>query len=67
MRWEKRPRPFLRTSEFHWQEGHTLHITEEEAREFALQILQKMYVETIRDFLAIDGLEGEKSQSERFP
>ncbi len=67
MRWEKRPRPFIRTSEFHWQEGHTLHITEEEAREFALQILQKMYIETIRDFLAIDGLEGEKSPSERFP
>ncbi|MEI6712089.1 MAG: aminoacyl--tRNA ligase-related protein [bacterium] len=67
MRWEKRPRPFLRTSEFHWQEGHTLHITEDEAREFALQILQKMYVETIREFLAIDGLEGEKSPSERFP
>jgi prolyl-tRNA synthetase len=54
MRWEKRPRPFLRTSEFHWQEGHTLHSTEEEAQAFALQVLQKIYVETIRDFLAID-------------
>jgi prolyl-tRNA synthetase len=42
-------------------------VTEDEAREFALQILQKMYVETIREFLAIDGLEGEKSPSERFP
>lgn len=67
MRWEKRPRPFLRTSEFHWQEGHTLHLTEQDAHDFLISILNKVYIETIKEYMAIDGLEGEKSSSERFP
>lgn len=67
MRWEKRPRPFLRTSEFHWQEGHTLHLTEQDAHNFLIDILNHVYIETIREYMAIDGLEGEKSPSERFP
>lgn len=67
MRWEKRPRPFLRTSEFHWQEGHTLHMTEQDAHDFLINILNKVYIETIQEYMAIDGLEGEKSASERFP
>ena len=67
MRWEKRPRPFLRTSEFHWQEGHTLHLTEKDAHDFLINILNHVYVDTIREYMAIDGIEGEKSASERFP
>lgn len=67
IRWEKRPRPFLRTSEFHWQEGHTLHATEADAHEFLMNILNNVYITTIREYLAIDGIEGEKSPSERFP
>ena len=67
MRWEKRTRPFLRTSEFYWQEGHTIHETHEDANEFLLGILHNVYVEVIRDVLAIDGLIGEKSKAERFP
>lgn len=66
MRWEKRPRPFLRTSEFHWQEGHTLHLTREDAESFLLNILAKVYVETIREYLAIDGIMGQKTESEKF-
>lgn len=66
LRWEKRTRPFLRTAEFHWQEGHTLHETEEEAREFALQILNDVYIEVTRDLMAIDGIKGRKSESEKF-
>ncbi|MBR6557357.1 MAG: proline--tRNA ligase, partial [Clostridia bacterium] len=52
VRWEKTTRPFLRTSEFLWQEGHTMHATEEEAREETLQML-KVYEDFYRETLAI--------------
>ena len=66
MRWEKRPRLFLRTSEFLWQEGHTAHETEAEAREETLRMLE-VYKRTLEDELAIPILDGEKTAGERFP
>ncbi|HUR77763.1 MAG TPA: proline--tRNA ligase, partial [Acidimicrobiales bacterium] len=66
VRWELRPRLFLRTTEFLWQEGHTCHATEADAREFALNILANVYEETIRDVLAIPAYVGRKSERERF-
>ncbi|MDQ3867833.1 MAG: proline--tRNA ligase [Actinomycetota bacterium] len=67
VRWELRPRLFLRTSEFLWQEGHTAHETEEEAVAEALSILHDVYADTIENVLAIPVLRGRKSESERFP
>jgi prolyl-tRNA synthetase len=66
VRWEMRPRLFLRTTEFLWQEGHTVHETEAEAREETRLILD-LYERFVRDYLAVAGLTGEKSESERFP
>lgn len=66
MRWEKRTRPFLRTTEFYWQEWHTLHETRENANEFALSILHDVYIATIRDMMAIEWIVGKKSESEKF-
>ncbi len=66
MRWEKRPRAFLRTSEFHWQEGHCLFPTEESNRDFALKILE-LYASVAEDLLAIPVICGEKPEHERFP
>ncbi|HXL25529.1 MAG TPA: aminoacyl--tRNA ligase-related protein, partial [Chthoniobacterales bacterium] len=66
VRWEMRPRVFLRTSEFLWQEGHTVHETKEEAEAETLQML-KIYQQFAEDFLAIPNYEGEKTESERFP
>ena len=66
MRWEKRPRLFLRTSEFLWQEGHTAHETEQEAREETLRMLE-VYKNIIENELAIPVLAGEKTEGERFP
>ena len=66
MRWEMRPRIFLRTAEFLWQEGHTAHETKEEAREETKQML-RVYETFARDYLAIPVIKGEKSESERFP
>ncbi len=65
VRWEKETRPFLRTSEFLWQEGHTLHATKEEALEETLQMLG-IYKELLQDFLAIPVLSGLKSEKEKF-
>src|SRR5207248_259467 len=65
-RWEMRPRVFLRTTEFLWQEGHTVHETEAEARAEARLILD-IYERFARDHLAIPVFSGEKSESERFP
>ncbi|MDD2486858.1 MAG: His/Gly/Thr/Pro-type tRNA ligase C-terminal domain-containing protein [Candidatus Gracilibacteria bacterium] len=65
-RWEKRTRPFLRTAEFHWQEGHTLHETKDEAQKFALDILFNVYAKNLRELMAIDGIAGQKSESEKF-
>ena len=66
VRWELRPRLFLRSSEFLWQEGHTCHASQEEAREFTLRILDDVYEATMRDVLAIPVLTGRKSERERF-
>ena len=66
MRWEKRPRLFLRTSEFLWQEGHTAHETEKEAREETLKMLA-VYKHVFENELAIPILDGEKTAGERFP
>ncbi len=65
VRWEMRTRLFLRTSEFLWQEGHTAHATEEEAREETLKILE-IYRRVAEDILAIPVLTGLKSESEKF-
>jgi prolyl-tRNA synthetase len=67
VRWELRPRLFLRTSEFLWQEGHTAHETETEAVAETLTILHDVYADTIERALAIPVLRGRKSESERFP
>jgi prolyl-tRNA synthetase len=66
VRWELRPRLFLRTTECLWQEGHTAHETEAEARAETLKMLH-VYETFARDFLAIPVITGEKSESERFP
>src|SRR5437660_6521070 len=66
VRWEMRPRLFLRTTEFLWQEGHTVHETEAEARAETKQMLD-VYETFVRDHLAIPVFRGEKSESERFP
>jgi prolyl-tRNA synthetase len=67
VRWELRPRLFLRTSEFLWQEGHTAHETEAEAVAETLTILHDVYADMIERVLAIPVLRGRKSESERFP
>jgi prolyl-tRNA synthetase len=66
VRWELRPRLFLRTTEFLWQEGHTCHASEQDARAFARTILLDVYEETVRDVLAIPVLLGRKTERERF-
>ncbi len=65
MRWEKTTRPFLRTSEFLWQEGHTAHATEQEAEEETLKMLN-VYKDFARDYLAIPMFAGVKSEREKF-
>jgi len=65
VRWEKTTRPFLRTSEFLWQEGHTMHENEEQAREETLQML-KCYEDFYRDTLAIPAITGRKTDKEKF-
>ncbi len=66
MRWEMRTRLFLRTAEFLWQEGHTAHATEEEAREETKQMLD-VYADFAENFMAVPVIKGEKSADERFP
>jgi prolyl-tRNA synthetase len=66
VRWELRPRLFLRTTEFLWQEGHTAHETEDEARAFTLHILADVYAAVMRDVLAVPVLTGRKTERERF-
>ncbi len=65
VRWEKRTHPFLRTSEFLWQEGHTVHKTADEAKEMALKALN-WYKEFYENVFAISPFVGIKSDSERF-
>ena len=66
VRWEMRTRPFLRTTEFLWQEGHTAHATKEEAEREALTMLE-VYRGFVEDFLAVPLVTGRKSAAERFP
>jgi len=66
MRWEMRPRLFLRTAEFLWQEGHTAHETAEEAIA-ETELMHRVYEEFMRDHLAIPVIPGEKTERERFP
>jgi prolyl-tRNA synthetase len=66
MRWEMRPRLFLRTAEFLWQEGHTAHETEEEAMAEA-RTMHQVYADFLRNHLAIPVIPGEKTARERFP
>ena len=65
VRWEKTTRPFLRTTEFFWQEGHTAHATKEEAVEETMRMLG-VYRDFYRDFLAIPVLSGRKTEKEKF-
>ncbi|MGI9117937.1 MAG: proline--tRNA ligase [Minisyncoccia bacterium] len=65
IRWEKRTRPFLRTTEFLWQEGHTVHATNTEADEFAKKMLN-IYADFLKDYMAIPVVQGVKSESEKF-
>ena len=65
VRWEKTTRPFLRTSEFFWQEGHTAHATEEEAEARTVQMLN-MYADFCEQYLAIPVVKGQKTEKEKF-
>lgn len=66
MRWEMRPRLFLRTAEFLWQEGHTAHETKQEAID-ETHLIHQLYHDFLRDHLAIPVITGEKTENERFP
>lgn len=66
VRWELRPRLFLRTTEFLWQEGHTAHATYEGARDFAARIHQHVYADFMENVLAMDVVLGRKTARERF-
>ncbi|MBQ9593685.1 MAG: proline--tRNA ligase [Lachnospiraceae bacterium] len=65
VRWEKETRPFLRSREFLWQEGHTAHATAEEAEERTIQMLN-VYADFAEEFLAIPVIRGQKTEKERF-
>ena len=66
VRWELRPRLFLRTSEFLWQEGHTAHATEQDARRYAALIHEQVYAAFMRETLAMPVVLGRKTARERF-
>jgi prolyl-tRNA synthetase len=66
VRWEMRPRVFLRTTEFLWQEGHTAHATYEDARDYAAHIHRNVYADFMVNVLGIDVLLGRKTPRERF-
>ncbi|WP_213454570.1 proline--tRNA ligase [Rhizomonospora bruguierae] len=66
VRWELRPRVFLRTSEFLWQEGHTAHATEADARDYARKILHEVYEDFLVGVVGIPVLVGRKTAGERF-
>jgi prolyl-tRNA synthetase len=67
VRWELRPRLFLRTTEFLWQEGHTAHATAADAAAYAERILYDVYTDFMVEVLALPVLPGRKTASERFP
>lgn len=66
VRWEMRTRLFLRTTEFLWQEGHTVHATEQEAREETMRMLD-VYADFAENYMAMPVVKGEKTAAERFP
>ncbi len=66
MRWEMRTRPFLRTAEFLWQEGHTAHATEGEAERETLMILHDVYADVVENVMAVPVYRGLKTERERF-
>ena len=66
VRWELRPRIFLRTTEFLWQEGHTAHASQEDARAYALRILHEVYEDFALNVMALPVLVGRKTERERF-
>jgi prolyl-tRNA synthetase len=66
VRWELRPRLFLRTTEFLWQEGHTAHASEDDAHHYSLRILHDVYEDFMVNVLAIPVLLGRKTDRERF-
>ncbi len=66
VRWELRPRIFLRTTEFLWQEGHTCHATHEDARAYVRRILDDVYAEFMESVLAVPVVKGLKTARERF-
>jgi prolyl-tRNA synthetase len=66
IRWELRPRLFLRTTEFLWQEGHTAHSSEMEAREYSRRILREVYKDVLVNVLGIPAVMGRKTVRERF-
>lgn len=65
VRWEKTTRPFLRSLEFHWQEGHTAHATADEAKEETIRMLN-VYADFYENFLAIPVIKGQKTDKEKF-
>ncbi len=65
VRWEKETRPFLRSREFLWQEGHTIHATEEQAEARTVQMLN-LYADFCEDYLAIPVIRGQKTEKEKF-
>src|SRR5436309_4683625 len=66
VRWELRPRLFLRTTEFLWQEGHTCHATEDDARAYALKILHEVYEDFTVNVAALPSYPGRKTEREKF-
>lgn len=66
VRWEMRPRLFLRTTEFLWQEGHTAHAGLKEADDYALRILHEVYRPFVEEYLAMPVYAGQKSEGEKF-
>jgi prolyl-tRNA synthetase len=67
VRWEMRPRIFLRTTEFLWQEGHTAHASQDDARQYATRILRDAYEDFMVQVMAIPVYVGRKTAGERFP
>ena len=66
MRWEMRTRPFLRTTEFLWQEGHTVHVDEEDAERETLKILHEVYADFVEKEMALPVIKGIKTDKEKF-
>jgi prolyl-tRNA synthetase len=67
MRWEMRTRPFLRTTEFLWQEGHTVHVDEADAERETLLILREVYADFVEKEMALPVIQGLKTEKEKFP